>query len=273
MLKLDSSSNSGTILKNAFLHTFEKIRHRQKGVVIASSQRCGTHLLGAYLRAVGIGSPGEHFLDYLNKRADISTNSTRLADALTQIPSIGSGGTDDAFSVVLMDYTQTIGDDIEALGLSRSLLATSMKHLSWIWLRRNWVDVAISHYFAISTGFWESNAGRHSAPPFNAGKLHRWWRHIQDVEAFWQSYFKRHEIIPLELDYAQLVRDPSTLAPLITRAGGDPDHLAAAVPPERMPLAQTKQEYATRFRDLLAEERSAQLISTQSSARRIHGTD
>lgn len=270
MRKVDPFSASSKTLRTAFLDLFENIRSRKRGIVIASSQRCGTHMTGAYLGAVGIGNPGEHFLDYLNNRTDCFSNSAQLADALNAISSTGSGGLSDAFSVVLMGYTKRIEDDLDALGLSRSLLARSMAHFPWIWLRRDWVEVAISHYFAVSTGHWESNTGQHSAPPFNAEKIRRWWRHIQDVETYWQSYFKTREIHPLELDYAQLVRDPSVLARLIEQAGGDPGLLAAAVPPDRMPLTQIKQEYATRFRDLLAEERSSQLIRAHSLGRRIH---
>jgi len=273
MCKVDPFSPSSKTLQNAFVNLFEETRRRRKGVIIASSQRCGTHLLGAYLGAVDIGSPGEHFLDYLNNRTDDLGNGRQLADALNQIHLAGSGGLSDAFSVVLMGYTQKLTDDLDAVGLASSLLPRSLKHLPWVWLRRDAVDVAISHYFAVCTGYWESKAGQHSAPPFDARKIRRWWQHLREVDAYWEGFFRKHGIQPLELDYAQLVRDRSVLLPVIEQAGGDPDRLVAAEPPARMPHAQIKEEYAFRFRDLLAEQRSAQLINAQSLAGRRHGTN
>ena len=272
MHKVDPFSSATRTLRDGFLEFLEAVHNRKKGVVIASSQRCGTHLIGAHLKAVGIGTPGEHFLEYLNSKTDDLAHGDQLPESVRRILPEGAGHTSDAFSVVLMGYTQKITADLEAIGLSGSLLGRSLRHLSWIWLRRDWVDVAISHYFAVSSGIWESRAGHHAAPPFDAEKIRRWWRHVQDIEAFWQSFFTKHGIAPAELDYAQLVRDPTVLAPLVTTAGGNPECLGAATPPERMPHARLKQEYAMRFRDLLAEERSKQLTA-QALARRQYATD
>lgn len=270
MQELDPFGTWGTALRTSFLDLFKAVRGREKGVIIASSQRCGTHLVGAYLKATGIGMPGELFLDYLNMRAGNSASLERLTRALNDVLVAGADGTPDAFSLVLMSYTQNIDDDLEALGLSRSLLSRSMKHLTWVWLRRDWVDVAVSHYFAAKTGVWESHAGDHAAPPFDANEIHRWWRHIQATHAYWERYFEKNSIQPVELDYAELVRDASILAGIAARAGGDTSGLMAAVPPTRMPYARCKQDYAARFRCYLAERKSAEAIHSKSAKERSH---
>jgi len=268
MEELDPFQEGSADLRNAFLDLFRAVHERKRGVVVASSQRCGTHLIGAYLRATGVGVPGEHFLSYLNARVGKTAEFEQLKKAVEQVIVGGSGGASDAFSVVLMRYAQKIGDDLEALGLARSLLSRSMENLTWIWLRRDWVDVAVSHYFAEKTGVWESRGGEHIAPPYDAAGIHRWWWHVQVTDAFWERYFAENAITPIELDYAQLVKDPLVLTDAVSRAGGNPALLSAAVPPPRMPHAQCKQDYAARFRDYLAERRSAELFKLHSAGRR-----
>ncbi len=268
MEELDPFGEGSASLRDAFLDLFRTVHERKRGVVVASSQRCGTHLIGAYLQATGVGVPGEHFLNYVNARAGERTGLEQLRKAIEQVIVDGSGGTADAFSIVLMDYAQKIGDDLEALGLSRSLLSRSMENLTWIWLRRDWVDVAVSHFFAQKTGVWESRGGEHAAPPYDAAGIHRWWWHVQVTDAFWERYFAENSINPIELDYAQIVQDPLVLADAVGRAGGNPALLSAAVPPPRMPHTQCKQDYAARFRDYLAERRSAELFKLHSAGRR-----
>ena len=252
-------SDQSKLLRASFLDFFEAVSQRSRGVIIASSQRCGTHLTGAYLGACEIGVPGEHFLEYLNARRSDSAEPDRLASSVRHVLNAGSGELQSAFSLVLMDYAEQIESDLEAIGLSSSLLARSMKHLTWVWLRRDWVDVAVSHYFAVKTGAWESEHGEHAPPPYAADEIYRWWRHVQATDAYWERYFQRYSLNPIELHYEQLIRDPAILTGIVARAGGNPEGLNKARLPARMPHAQCKQLYAARFRQFLAEKRSAEL--------------
>lgn len=256
---LEPFSDQSKALRTTFLDFFEAVSQRSRGVIIASSQRCGTHLIGAYLKECDIGVPGEHFLDYVNARIRDSAEPDRLARAVAKVLIAGSGEFQGAFSLVLMSYVEQIENDLEAIGLSSSLLPRSLKHLTWVWLRRDWIDVAVSHYFAEKTGKWESKDGEHTPPPYAANEIYRWWRHVQTTDTYWERYFERHSLAPIELHYEQLVRKPAILAGIATRAGGNPEGLTRADPPARMPHAQCKQMYAARFRKFLAEKRSAEL--------------
>jgi LPS sulfotransferase NodH len=222
----------------------DQIASSSRGLVVASSQRCGTHLLGAYLHDCGIVRTGERFLPMLTAYREGALSDEAFAALLDGIKD-GSPG----FSICLMDYFPTVLDIFRDEGCDPMRFVTALKTLPWLWLRREHFDVAVSHYFALTSNQWEGPQD-HEVPPYDFAEIKKWWLHSVTVARYWARFFAQHGISPTELWYAQIC--PVDLRPIVIAAGGDPSGLAMARPPGRMPHSDLKQEYAKRFeRELL----------------------
>ena len=234
-------SNDNSLAFRAFV---DRIRGCKRGLVVASSQRCGTHLLGSYLSNSGVGRPGEHFLPLIDTYREGKPGVTKLRTLLDKI-SAEAGAAE--FGICLMGYFDSVLDIIRQEGTNPRYLIDALKKFPWVWLRRDHFFVAVSHYFALATGAWDASV-QHEAPPYDFAEIKKWWWHSLRVERYWQTFFAENNIDPMILWYAEMSPATGKLQDILERAGGDSSKLISTVPPRKMPHEFVKDEYVKRFR-------------------------
>ena len=103
----------------------DQIASSPGGLVVASSQRCGTHLLGAYLHDCGVRA-GKRFLPMLTAYRQGALSDEAFAALLDGIKDGPPG-----FSICLMDYFPTVLDIFRDEGCDPMRFITALKTLPW----------------------------------------------------------------------------------------------------------------------------------------------
>lgn len=87
--------------------------------------------------------------------------------------------------------------------------------------RRDLIAQAVSHARALQTGQWTSQNKQPTAEPAYNADLIRWSiNHLDAQRRGWETFFEKHKVSPIMVDYDALAADPSgTATKVIDRVG------------------------------------------------------
>jgi trehalose 2-sulfotransferase len=243
--------------------------------LICCCERTGSTLLGDALAGTGIaGRPHGYFSRVAlqnprTRRILGEINDDNYLDKVVDAATTPNG----VFGAkVHWDHFMTLVAKAERLARAQSreaparvpeLLRGPIPNLRYIWLTRmNEVARAISHYRAKKTDRWHvdsrwstDDADEAGEPDFDFDQIDAFVRAGKSDELRWRQFFRAHDIVSLELNYEELVRDLERAVRCVLGFVGIPVDDLRLPPPTLRKLADDRsQEWEARYRRICADE-------------------
>ena len=140
-------------------------------------------------------------------------------------------------------------------------LREHLPDLRYVWLvRRNAVARAISHYRVKKTNRWQldsrwitDDTGGEGEPCFDFGEIDAFVRVGAVEDAHWREFFQRHDILPLELTYEDLLQDlEGNVRHVLGFLGIPTENIKVPAPTLRRQADHLSREWEARYRQMCA---------------------
>jgi trehalose 2-sulfotransferase len=116
--------------------------------------------------------------------------------------------------------------------------------------RRDVVGQAVSWARAEQTAYWQHGDVIRAEPRLDLDQVDRLVATIHAHNAAWRSWFADHAVVPLDVDYEQLVADPGqTVAEILRWIGTRPPTGWAPASPHEQQADETNADWARQDRD------------------------
>lgn len=225
----------------------------RRAVIIASSQRCGSSLLGHTLGATGgFGVPLEYFNQPNIKHWKARFGTDDIADLLDLIEKRRT--TSNGIFAIKCHYFQ-----LNEVGSIKGLF-TRYEDCRFIAIKRkDLLRQAISRTIALQTGVWFSGQQPKDEPVYDATQISRNMRILLRQRMQWDMAFAIAGVKPFEVWYEDLIADPIGM---VTRIADycdvDPEALTLdKEPPVRGQTTPLSREWVEKFRLEQSEEEEA----------------
>lgn len=230
---------------------------------IVCSGRSGSSFLCDLLRQARLGNPAEHVRDFFVALCRRGYTFDELMSAMMRRGACGG-----YFGTKLIHhYIYPFGEDEGPPEVVRRFL--QRRDFRIIRLRRDPAEQAISSYFARKTGIWHLYGGEisstgHEAVPFDVDQLTDAYHLMCGIDELIAEFVSPFGSV-LEIDYADLDRDPRSTLATVAEFLGAPAETAL-----RIDLMQSEQKISARqprMREYLSRlRRELSLAPTQSAA-------
>ena len=234
--------------------------------LLCATPRSGSTLLCGLLASTGVaGRPESYFrapdqqwwADRWNvlRRADGSIDYRDFVRAARTAGTSANG----VFAARIMwgtlDEVVSQLRDAGSTGADLDVLTESLGLVRFLFLRRrDTVAQAVSWAKAEQTRYWHPGDVTVAQPRYSFEQIHHWHALVNQHNAAWQEWFRRHHIHPYELWYEDLTADlAATVNHLLTYLGLPSLPGQRLVPRDRRQADQTNADWIVRYRATVAE--------------------